>query len=207
MLKNIIRKLLILVIHPILTKEKIRWRLQKRLLKTCGKNTFMAEFFALREPQNISMGNNTRCGDHCQLYTYEYYMNKPTGYKPELIIGNNVMITSYCSISCMNGITIGDGCLLGINTFITDNFHGDISYKNLMIPPDERTLFSKGKVTLGKNIWVGRNVCIMPGVSIGDGAVIGANAVVSRDIPSYCVAAGVPAKIIKRNNKNNENNA
>ena len=47
----------------------------------------------------------------------------------------------------------------------------------------------------------------MPGVSIGDGAVIGANAVVTRDIPSYCVAAGVPAKIIKRNNKNNENNA
>ena len=167
----------------------------------------MAEFFILREPQNISIGDNTYCADHCQLCTYEYYSGKPTGYKPQLVIGNHVTITNHCYISCMNEVVIGDGCLLGINTFITDNFHGDNSYQNLQIRPDERSLFSKGKVVLGKNVWVGRNVCIMPGVSIGDGAVIGANAVVTRDSPPNCIAAGVPAKIIKRNDKNNENNA
>lgn len=161
----------------------------------------MAEYFVLRGARNICIGNNTRCGDHCQLYTYEYYMDKPTGYKPELVIGNDVVITSCCYISCLNKITIGDGCLLGANTFITDNFHGDNSYENLLIPPDERSLYSRGKVVLGRNVWVGRNVCIMPNVSIGDGVVIGANAVVTKSIPSNCVAAGVPARVIRRINK------
>ena len=41
------------------------------------------------------------------------------------------------------------------------------------------------------------NVCIMPGVTIGDGAVIGANAVVTKDIPAYSVAVGVPAKVLR----------
>lgn len=44
---------------------------------------------------------------------------------------------------------------------------------------------------------IGIGAIIMPGVTIGKGAVIGAGSVVTRDIPDYCVAAGVPAKVIK----------
>lgn len=44
---------------------------------------------------------------------------------------------------------------------------------------------------------IGIGAIIMPGVTIGEGAVIGAGAVVTRDIPDYCVAAGVPARVIK----------
>ena len=63
--------------------------------------------------------------------------------------------------------------------------------------PYERTIFSKGKVVIGNYVWLGNNVCVMPGITIGDGVVVGANSVVTKDIPPYCVAAGVPAKIIK----------
>ena len=53
------------------------------------------------------------------------------------------------------------------------------------------------QVTIGNDVWIGRRVIIMPGVTIGDGCVIGAGAVVTKDIPPYSVAGGVPAKVIK----------
>ena len=48
---------------------------------------------------------------------------------------------------------------------------------------------------------IGIGAIIMPGVTIGKGAVIGAGSVVTRDIPDYCVAVGVPAKVIKNFNQ------
>ena len=53
-------------------------------------------------------------------------------------------------------------------------------------------------VHIGKNVWIGANVTILPGVTIGDNAVIAAGAVVARDVPADTVAAGVPAKVIRR---------
>ena len=53
-------------------------------------------------------------------------------------------------------------------------------------------------VKLGKNVWVGAHATILPGVTVGDNAVIAAGAVVTKDVPAYCVAAGVPARVIKQ---------
>lgn len=91
-----------------------------------------------------------------------------------------------------------DACL-EITFFVTDNFHGNNSREQLRIPPINRPLDVRGEVRIGKNVWIGRNVCIMPRGSIGDGAVIGANAVVTKDVPAYSVAVGVPAIIVKKN--------
>ena len=53
------------------------------------------------------------------------------------------------------------------------------------------------KTVIGNDVWTGRNVTIMAGVRIGNGAIIGAGAVVTKDIPDYAIAVGVPAKVIK----------
>ena len=53
-------------------------------------------------------------------------------------------------------------------------------------------------VVIGDSVWIGSNVTIVPGITIGEHAVVGANSVVTRNIPSYCVAAGCPARVIKR---------
>ncbi len=50
---------------------------------------------------------------------------------------------------------------------------------------------------IGHDVWIGHGAVILPGVKIGNGAVIGAGAVVSKDIPEYAIAAGIPAKVIK----------
>lgn len=52
-------------------------------------------------------------------------------------------------------------------------------------------------INVGNNVFIGYGSIILPGVTIGDNVVIGAGSVVSRDIPSNCVAAGVPARVIK----------
>ena len=57
--------------------------------------------------------------------------------------------------------------------------------------------FKEGKVVVKDGAHLGIGSIIMPGVTIGEGAVIGAGSVVTRDIPPYCVAVGVPAKVIK----------
>lgn len=60
----------------------------------------------------------------------------------------------------------------------------------------ERTQ-SYSKVTIKNDVWIGANSVIMPGVIIGNGAIIGAGAVVTKNIPDYAIAVGVPAKVIK----------
>lgn len=69
--------------------------------------------------------------------------------------------------------------------------------KLLGIAPNKRPLYCKGPVIIGNNVWIGEKASIMPGVTIGDGVIIAANSVVTKDIPSYSLAAGIPAKIIK----------
>ena len=55
---------------------------------------------------------------------------------------------------------------------------------------------SAGEVVIGNNVFVGMNTMILKGVHIGDNVVIGANSLVNKDIPSNCVAAGNPARVI-----------
>ena len=163
-----------------------------------GKRANVGFGVSVINPQNIYIGDDFYADKWTRLHTWLEYRGKKTGYIPNLYIGNNVSFMSNCYISCMNKITIGDGCLFGDNVFVTDNFHGDGSASQRNLPPIDRPLFSKGGVIVGKNVWIGRNVCIMPGVEIGDGAIIGANSVVTKNVEGASVVAGVPARIIKK---------
>lgn len=101
-------------------------------------------------------------------------------------------------IGCINKVTIASGVLIAGNVLIEDHFHGDVSSSEADIEPNKRILKSRGEISIGENVWIGENVVIMPGVSIGRGCVIGANSTVTKSIPDYAVAAGSPAKIIRR---------
>lgn len=121
------------------------------------------------------------------------------GKRPILEIGDNVTFNSRVHIGVINHVKIGNNVLLGSNILITDHSHGKTDVQSLHMPPRERSLFSKGPVTIEDNVWIGENVCILPGVTIGQGAVIGANAVVTHNIPPFSVASGIPAKVKSSN--------
>lgn len=109
-------------------------------------------------------------------------------------IGKNVFINAGCKFQDQGGINIGDGSLIGHNVVIaTLNHSMDASKRANIIPKP---------VVIGKNVWIGSSSTITPGVRIGDGAVIAAGSVVTKDVASYSLVGGVPAKKIKSLDKN-----
>jgi len=74
-------------------------------------------------------------------------------------------------------------------------------FKEFADPRDEE---GKYTIVIGNDVWIGANVALMDGIVIGDGAIIAANAIVTKDIPPYSIVGGVPAKLIKKRFKEDE---
>ena len=110
-----------------------------------------------------------------------------------LEIGDDVSIAKDVIMVAAGGIAIGDCSMIGYRTTILSVNH--------VIPPGKKPMRFSGAenaaVTIGKDVWMGAHCVVMPGVVIGDGSVIGAGSVVTKDVPPYTVAAGVPARIIR----------
>ena len=178
-------------------KNKLIWNCYNTKFKRVGNNTICCKYPQIYGAEYIEIGNNFKGGDNLRLECMDSYRNSGKQYTPELIIGNNVTFTSDTQISCIDKVVIGDNCLFGRYVYISDNTHGTSDYSDLVIPPLERELSSKGPVIIGKNVWIGRCSTILSGVTIGDNAIIGANSVVNKDVPANSIVAGVPAKIIE----------
>ncbi len=101
-------------------------------------------------------------------------------------------------------LTIGKFCSIGSNVqiYMGGNHHTDwlttypfnVLLKDQYPGIDGECAATKGDITIGNDVWIANDVKIMSGVTIGDGAVIAAGAVVTRDVPPFCVAVGVPAR-------------
>ena len=115
-------------------------------------------------------------------------------------IGDNVAVSRWSHIAATHRVEIGDGVLIGSRVIITDHNHGQYNgpHTHPEIPPSNRPLESDKHVLIGPNVWIGDGVVVAPGAEIGMGAIIGANSVVIGQIPPYTIAAGAPAKPIKR---------
>ncbi|MBR3019133.1 MAG: CatB-related O-acetyltransferase [Clostridia bacterium] len=122
----------------------------------------------------------------------------------EINIQRKVVLTSRISIGDLSGIgkysvvdgpiTIGKYVNIGEQLrVVTQNHRTD----RTDIPMQQQGYTEEKEVVIGDDVWIGHRVILLPGVHIGKGSVIGAGAVVTRDIPEYSVAGGVPARIIK----------
>ncbi|HUS51554.1 MAG TPA: acyltransferase [Candidatus Paceibacterota bacterium] len=99
-------------------------------------------------------------------------------------------INSDVKIRCFKHIKIGQGTIIAHDVTIIDTDAHKIGDK----PPTQ-------EIIIGDHVWIGMKATILKGVHIGNGAMIAAGAVVTRDIPANCLAAGVPARVIKENIK------
>ena len=113
-----------------------------------------------------------------------------TDFGKNIHLGENVFINAGCKFQDQGGVYIGRGTHIGHNVVIaTLNHREDPRYRADLLPKS---------VVIGEDCWIGSNATILPGVTIGNGAIIGAGAVVAKDIPAEMVAAGVPARIIRK---------
>jgi lipopolysaccharide O-acetyltransferase len=113
-------------------------------------------------------------------------------------------MNDYVHIVSSNSVKIGNNVLLASKIFISDTSHGNYSGDSIIqsspnTKPNNRPLVNK-TVTIEDNVWVGEFVSILPGVTIGKGSIIGTLSVVNKSIPPYCIAAGSPARVIKKYN-------
>lgn len=143
-------------------------------------------------------GENIQIGKHTRIFKNVIIASHPSNdYKSNIIIGDGCCLGESTHITCSNSIEIGDNLLTGRRVTITDNSHGLSSFTDMEKPPLLRQINSKGGIKIGNNVWIGDNAIILPGVEIGDSCIIGANCVVTKSIPSFCVVAGNPSKIVK----------
>jgi lipopolysaccharide O-acetyltransferase len=151
----------------------------------------------IRNQSRISIGSHFKALDQLWLETIE----SPDRHHPRLIIGNYVRCSDSVHIAATNRIAIGNHVLIGSRVIITDHNHGlyrGTEQSDPSEPPWDRLLTADGETTVEDNVWIGDGVAVLPGAHIGCGSVIGANSVVLGEIPRYCIAAGSPARPIRR---------
>lgn len=136
-------------------------------------------------------------GEHTKVYAPYFIHGTSVGdysYISKNASINNCKIGKFCSIGpnfcCGLGIHPTDG-------ISTSPMFYSTAKQNGMTLCSENKISESKKTIIGNDVFIGANVTVLDGVIIGDGAIIGAGAVVSKDIPPYAVAVGVPAQVKK----------
>lgn len=143
------------------------------------------------------------------IFRYRYYRKKYkldknfrfNGYfikingNGKIIVGKNSYISffSHINLGDNSNLIIGDNVSIAHNTRI---YTISFDTKEFIINKLKKNY--EKDVIIGNNVLIGTNSFINPGVTIGNNVVIGANSVITKDIPSNCIAGGVPARILKQ---------
>lgn len=110
-----------------------------------------------------------------------------------LCLGDDVDLAKDVLLTTGGGVSIGARTLVGYRTQVLSSNH--------RIPGVGSQIFSSGHeakpVCIQNDVWIGAACTILPGVTIGEGVVVAAGSVVTKDIPSFAIVGGVPARIIR----------
>jgi acetyltransferase-like isoleucine patch superfamily enzyme len=110
-------------------------------------------------------------------------------------IGAGTFLNLGVMVAAVELVEIGRHCMFANGCFVSDGNH---RFDDPEQPVPWQGFTTKGPTRIGDNVWCGAHVVIGSGVTIGERCVIGANSVVTTDIPAFSVAAGVPAKVLRR---------
>jgi acetyltransferase-like isoleucine patch superfamily enzyme len=147
------------------------------------------------KPEYIQLGNRVSIGPYCRI---EAHPAQPGSrlLTPVVTIGHRVRIEHGVNISGQCALSIEDDVLIAGGCYISDNNHS-------IDPEGPRYLdqpLTSAPTVIGKGAWLGQNVCILAGSFIGERSIIGAGSVVNGHIPSYSIAVGAPARVVKKYN-------
>ena len=150
--------------------------------------------------KNVITDPSITVGDYTM---YNDFVNDPVGFERNNVLyhypinRDRLIIGKFCSIACGAKFLFNSAnhTLSSLSTYPFPLFFEEwgLEKRNVAESWD-----NKGDIVLGNDVWIGYEAVIMAGVTIGDGAIIGARAVVTKDVPPYTVAGGIPAKPIKK---------
>jgi len=138
----------------------------------------------------ISIGSKVRIWHHARIEAIG------TGAGATVIeIGNETVIQPYVHIGACTSVVLGRGVLIASFVYITDHDH---DFADLAFPVVSSQRVVALPVAIGDYAWLGERAIVLKGVHIGERSIIGAGSVVTRDVPPYSIAVGVPARVVKR---------
>ena len=150
--------------------------------------------------KDVVTGPNIEVGDYT---IYNDFVHDPCDFEKNNVLyhysinGDKLKIGKFCSIACGAKFlfTSGNHAMKSLSTYAFPIFFDEwkLNAKRICDAWD-----NKGNTVIGNDVWIGYEAIIMSGVKIGNGAIIGTRAIVTKDVPSYTIVGGVPAKIIRK---------
>jgi acetyltransferase-like isoleucine patch superfamily enzyme/acyl carrier protein len=158
--------------------------------RSFGANTVIQLPVRLKNERRIAIGSGCFVGAGSWLQVLD-----GTSDGPAIVIGDGFDASGHCVLSAVESIRIGRNVSVARNVYVSDHTH--------VYDDTERAVLDQGttppeSVEIGDGAWLGENVMVFPGVRIGRGAVVGANSVVTSDVPDFSLAAGAPARVVRR---------
>jgi acetyltransferase-like isoleucine patch superfamily enzyme len=179
--------------------KKLRYRwyfaytwLHRSSLRSCGKRVRLEFPIRLEEPHRISIGDDVVI--HPRVWLNPVCQWAGLQYEGEIIIGNRAKISYDVQISSAASVVIEDDVTIASRAVIVDHIH---DHAHIDVPIYEAPLSTPAPVRIGNGAFLGVNCFIGPGVQVGEHSVIAANAVVNKDVPSYSIALGNPARVLR----------
>ncbi len=178
------------------------------LLGWCGRGVVFGTGVTLRHPHKIHIGEGTVIDDNVLLDAKGVANQGITigerGFigrnsilsckDGDIVLGRHINIGFNCEVFSSSRVEVGDYGLFAAYVYVVGGGHDHSDVGAAIIDQPRPSL----GVTIGRNVWLGAGVKVLDGVTLGSNVVVGAGAVVNESLPDSVIAAGVPAKIIKR---------
>ena len=163
-----------------------------RGLTSLGKGSLVAWPRRVQNGRFIHIGRDVIIQGHAWLAAFPNW--GPQRFTPRIEIGDHCRFGRQLIITAVEQVTIGPGCLLSEQVFITDHTHQALPGP---VPPTHQPLIPRGPVAIGRHCFIGIRASIMGGVTLGDHCVVGAHSVVTCSFPAGSVVAGAPARLVR----------
>ncbi len=187
----------------------LRQKLYRHMFESCGRKVVFGRNVTIRHPHRIRIADNVIIDDNAVLdakgeadVTIDIGGGSIVGRNSILSckggaiqLDDRVNISVNCTLISETRLHVGENVLIAGHCYLIAG--GNHGLDRTDIPILEQPLIEKGGIDIGAHCWLGANVTLLDGVTVGRDSVIAAGAVVTKPVPEYSIAGGVPAKVLR----------